>query len=123
MENKLSTQTLTVPGRTLRLFSHEDPLAVGAVEHRDFLILRVLAAGDREDLTWLFGALDRAEQPAQILAVARRQQAQDQEAAMLRGCHRLGLLVGKQTQSAFGNREPTRGQSIPSGAVHARTNR
>ena len=48
-----------MPARTLRLFPHEDPLAVAAARHRGFLITRLLAAGDGEDLRWLFGEIDR----------------------------------------------------------------
>jgi hypothetical protein len=40
------------------LFPHHQPAAVAAPEYRDFLLARLLQEGDRDDLRWLFRAVD-----------------------------------------------------------------
>jgi len=61
-----------VPARSLRLFPHEEPAAVGAPEHRAYLIARLLAAGDGDDLRWLFGEVARAEVAAAFAGLGGR---------------------------------------------------
>ena len=45
---------------------------MAAPKHRRFLILRLLAAGDGEDLRWLFGSVERAEAVAGLASVGGR---------------------------------------------------
>ena len=61
-----------MPARALRLFPHEEAAAVGASEHRLFLITRLLAAGDRDDLRWLFGEIGRAQASAALAGLGGR---------------------------------------------------
>lgn len=61
-----------MPARALRLFPHEEPAAVGAPEVRAYLIARLLAAGDRDDLRWLFAEIDRADVAAAFAGLGGR---------------------------------------------------
>ncbi|MEM7518325.1 MAG: hypothetical protein AAF368_15560, partial [Planctomycetota bacterium] len=52
---------LELPEATLRLFDGYDPAALGRPESLDFVIERLLEAGDRDDLRFLTGAVPESE--------------------------------------------------------------